>query len=229
MEGLGIYWSLIEMLGEADGHKLSRSKIPTIARDLWIDAALLEQIVNFCTNKDIDIFSSKSNKFWSCGLLKRMIRRREISEARASAGRNGGKAKAKQMLSKSEAGKERKGKEIKGEESKEIKAWFSSPDECAEFFVSIGSDREESEKFTNYYESNGRRVGKNPMRDVRAAARNWVKNKKLFHPQPVHVKNSPPRDPPPKPPVIFRASDTKSIGEIASREELEKAFEQLKE
>lgn len=38
----------------------------------------------------------------------------------------------------------------------------------------------ESESFWNYYESNGWRVGKNPMKNWRAAAANWNKNAKLY-------------------------------------------------
>lgn len=34
----------------------------------------------------------------------------------------------------------------------------------------------ESERFYNYYESNGWRVGRNPMRDYKAACRNWLLN-----------------------------------------------------
>lgn len=34
----------------------------------------------------------------------------------------------------------------------------------------------ESERFYNYYESNGWRVGRNPMRDYKAAIRNWLLN-----------------------------------------------------
>lgn len=38
----------------------------------------------------------------------------------------------------------------------------------------------EGEKFWNYYESNGWRVGKNPMKNWRAAAANWNKNAKQY-------------------------------------------------
>jgi len=38
------------------------------------------------------------------------------------------------------------------------------------------SNTEEAEKFFNYYESNGWRVGRNPMKDWSAALTNWFKN-----------------------------------------------------
>ncbi len=44
-----------------------------------------------------------------------------------------------------------------------------------DFFVENHNDSE-AEGFYNYYESNGWRVGKNPMKDWKAAARNWMKN-----------------------------------------------------
>jgi len=36
------------------------------------------------------------------------------------------------------------------------------------------------DSFFNYYESNGWKVGKNPMKDWKAAARNWIKNSKNY-------------------------------------------------
>jgi hypothetical protein len=39
----------------------------------------------------------------------------------------------------------------------------------------------EGEKFWNYYESNGWRVGRNPMKNWKAAAANWNKNAKQYH------------------------------------------------
>lgn len=38
----------------------------------------------------------------------------------------------------------------------------------------------EAKKYYNYYQSNGWRVGKNPMKDWQAAARNWMNNANQF-------------------------------------------------
>lgn len=40
---------------------------------------------------------------------------------------------------------------------------------------------EEAESFIDYYESNGWKVGKNPMKDYKAAIRNWIKRMKQNH------------------------------------------------
>ena len=44
--------------------------------------------------------------------------------------------------------------------------------------IRIGVDKAkiEAEKFVNYYESNGWKVGKNPMKNWKAAANNWITN-----------------------------------------------------
>lgn|SRR3990167_842269 len=44
-----------------------------------------------------------------------------------------------------------------------------------EYFKEIESNALEAEKFFDYFSSNGWRVGRNPMKDWQAAARNWVK------------------------------------------------------
>lgn len=40
----------------------------------------------------------------------------------------------------------------------------------------------DAHRFYDYYESNGWRVGKTPMKDWRAAIRNWVRNEQDKHP-----------------------------------------------
>ena len=47
------------------------------------------------------------------------------------------------------------------------------------FFEEVGA-LPEAEGFFNYYESNGWKVGKNPMKDWQAASRNWIKNSKNY-------------------------------------------------
>jgi hypothetical protein len=48
--------------------------------------------------------------------------------------------------------------------------------------IRIGTDQAkiEAEKFVNYYESNGWKVGKNPMKSWSAAANNWITNTKQY-------------------------------------------------
>ena len=48
-------------------------------------------------------------------------------------------------------------------------------------FRERGYNPKEAEKFWNYYESNGWRVGKNPMKDWKAAAANWAKNSREWN------------------------------------------------
>jgi hypothetical protein len=48
-----------------------------------------------------------------------------------------------------------------------------APEEIDSYFLEIGSSRSESEKFQDFYSSNGWKVGRNPMRDWKATARNW--------------------------------------------------------
>jgi hypothetical protein len=69
-------------------------------------------------------------------------------------------------------------KEIKVKESK---VGFVRPElfEVQNYFEELGNVNE-ADGFFNYYESNGWKVGKNPMKDWKAASRNWIKNSKNY-------------------------------------------------
>jgi len=58
---------------------------------------------------------------------------------------------------------------------------MSKPDkiEVNSYFTEIGFF-DQSERFFDYYSANGWQVGKNKMKDWKAAARNWCKNSKSF-------------------------------------------------
>lgn len=80
---------------------------------------------------------------------------------------------------------ERRGEEIRGEEkridkstTKPLRALFEKPskDEMEIHAAKIGLPASEVDRFFNYYESNGWRVGKNPMKSWRAAMVNWKLN-----------------------------------------------------
>ena len=56
-----------------------------------------------------------------------------------------------------------------------------SRDVLLEYFFDIGLQESDAEKFYDHFESNGWLVGgKSPMKDWRAAARNWKRNKEKF-------------------------------------------------
>jgi hypothetical protein len=75
---------------------------------------------------------------------------------------------------------------IKAPKSK-TEAFFTPPDIVAvrNYFVEQKSVEIEAEKFYNYFQSNGWKVGgKAPMKDWQAAASNWILNIPQFLPQP---------------------------------------------
>ena len=78
-------------------------------------------------------------------------------------------------------GKDRLGKDSLGK-GKSGTATPSSPrfkppteDEAIEFFGTEGSSTQEAKRFYDYYTANGWKVGKNSMKDWKAAARNWIR------------------------------------------------------
>ena len=76
----------------------------------------------------------------------------------------------------SKGGEEKKAdKEVKPKASAKR---FVKPElkQCMDYFAEKGSTVYEGEKMYDFYEANGWRVGKNPMKDWKAAARNWMKN-----------------------------------------------------
>lgn len=69
-----------------------------------------------------------------------------------------------------------KGEGVQGEGDR--KRRFSKPSvaEVSAYAEERGHRFFDAEKFVDYYESNGWKVGKNPMRDWKAAVRNWARN-----------------------------------------------------
>lgn len=78
----------------------------------------------------------------------------------------------------------KKGREGKGMEEKGISR-FAPPDilESQIYGEEIGLPSREVEKFVDYYESKGWKIGKSSMKDWKAAMRNWKRNSKEFENQ----------------------------------------------
>lgn len=113
MEGLGVYWCLVEMLYEEGGY-LMLSDSECIANELRTQCDTLKSIIT-----SDDLFKNDGEKFWSNSVLRRLEKRHEKSQkASESATKRWDNANAMRTQCDGNAskGKERKGNKIKEEE-----------------------------------------------------------------------------------------------------------------
>ena len=176
--GIGIFWCVIEQLYEQGG-KLPHKACRSIAFALHVDSKLVESVV-----KDFDLFKHDARHFWSNSVIARLDRRKEISDRRKTAAASRWKqrqeervqskedANALQELSKE---KEGKGKEIEEEGAKTAKRFCPPTLEEVKAYCAEKEYTIDAERFIDFYTSKGWFVGKNKMKDWRAAVRNWSK------------------------------------------------------
>jgi hypothetical protein len=116
LEGIGLYWCLIEMLYEQSGY-LNLNEIESHAFALRAKPELLTRLIN-----DFDLFSNDETKFWSESVLRRLQLRNEKSlKAQNSANSRwqiGKDANAMRTHSEGNAIKEKKVNNIKVKEKK---------------------------------------------------------------------------------------------------------------
>ena len=202
VEGIGIYWCIIEQLYEQGG-TLPLRYCKSIAFALHVDCNVVERLVN-----DYGLFKNDGENMWSESVLNRLNRRTEVSEKRKLAAlarwRQGienqsqtqapasyrqvkDNASDMQMQCKTDANAEHKGKEIKEKEiikerEKEKTARRFIPptvEEVKARIVEMGYTFD-AEAFIAFYQSNGWMVGKSKMKDWRAAMVTWQKREPRF-------------------------------------------------
>ncbi len=118
----------------------------------------------------------------------------EASKRKAENGKRGGKTEAneKQTASKTEANRKQTVSEKEKEKEKENEKEIEIENECyiartrtrfvpptLDEVIAYCQERGNSvdaERFVSFYESNGWKVGKNPMKDWRAAVRTWERD-----------------------------------------------------
>lgn len=116
MEGIGVYWCIIEMLYE-EGGVLKTSEYERITYELKTNIDLVKSVIN-----DFDLFKKDTDNFWSESVLARLkIRKEKSDKARESIGYRWGNNTNEntnniRSYNDSNTIKERKGKEIKEKE-----------------------------------------------------------------------------------------------------------------
>jgi hypothetical protein len=182
-EGLGVFWCIVEMVYEQGG-TLPLSNCKSIAFALHVESNIVERII-----KEFDLFENDGIVFWSKSINTRLDKRADIAEKRKKAAANSWESRwAKQMQSKPDANtmdcnaikeKERKEKDNKentlkdkGENAKR----FTPPaiDEVKKYISEKGYSVD-GEAFVSFYTSKNWFVGKNKMKDWRAAVVTWEK------------------------------------------------------
>jgi hypothetical protein len=206
LSGIGLYWSIVEMLYEKGGY-IENSYIPTIAFDLRTTTESIESLV-----KDFGLFSCDKKRFFSESILKRLNVRAEKSEKarkniearwkreeekydcntnviQTNYDRNTNELQTKYDRNTikenkiKEYIKENNIKEKEKEMSKEKDKESLPPKSALRFtpptlqevkaYCNERNNSVDAKKFVDFYESKGWMVGKNKMKDWKAAVRTW--------------------------------------------------------
>lgn len=181
--GVGIYWAWVELMHESPDGKLKVSLIEGIALGLNTDITLLKQIYNSLITSGL--FKEYDGFYWSERVLRNKVQREEVRHQKSLAGIRGMKKRwsSKQndngVITEHNKGKERKGKEKTTTTTTTPPAAhrFIKPTlEEVKAYCLARNNSVDADKWFNYYESNGWRVGRNGMKNWKAAIHTWEKS-----------------------------------------------------
>ena len=218
-EGYGIYWALIERLRECAGYECVKD-YNLIAFDLRVGANIVKNVVE---NFGLFTFTDDGKRFYSKRLSTDMKIKDELSAARSAAGKKGmnnrynkprNSAKQKQHGNNNDITElqhgnnnditirreENKGEEnisssLRSEDSIRAKrtAFVPPTPEEVKAYIQKKGYAVDAERFIDFYTSKGWMVGKNKMKDWKAAVRTWSKGNNTVHsprPQGTNSANS---------------------------------------
>jgi hypothetical protein len=182
MEGLGVYWCIVEMLYENEG-RIMRTECERIAYELRTHSDCVNSVIY-----GHELFQWDDLYFWSNSVLNRLKTITEKSDkARQSASKRWENANAMRTQCEGNAIKEKESKVNKTilglPEPKSVKRFVPpTAQEVKAYMQEQGMD-DLSEKWLAFYESKGWQIGRNKMKDWKAAVRTWKSNYKDKGPQ----------------------------------------------
>ena len=176
MEGYGIFWFIVEQLAQAGGF-LPTKIMPVLAMQMQVTEAKVRSVIN-----DYELFNLFEESFYSKRLIEHLDIRKQLSES-------GKKGAQSRWLKEKDSHpislpislpNGNKGKK----EKKEIKK-FTPPnrDELINHMASKLDEftaQSQADLFLSHYNSNGWKVGKNSMKDWKAAASGWIMRMKNY-------------------------------------------------
>lgn len=168
LKGIGAFWCIVEMLYENEG-VLMRTECERIAFELRVDCDFILSMID-----DFDLFQNDGDVFYSKSVLNRLETiNAKRDKAKKSAEIRWGYANALRTQSEGNAVKESKEKKSNSV-GQEEKTRFVKPnrDDVRAYMIELNM-ADLSQRFVDYYESNGWRVGRNAMKDWKAAVRTW--------------------------------------------------------
>jgi hypothetical protein len=168
LKGIGAFWCIVEMLYENEG-VLMRTECERIAFELRVDCDFILSMID-----DFELFQNDGDVFYSKSVLTRLETiNAKRDKAKKSAEIRWGYANALRTQSDGNAVKESKEKKsIDIEKDKTTRFVKPNRDDVRAYMIELDMS-DLSQRFIDYYESNGWRVGKNPMKDWRACVRTW--------------------------------------------------------
>lgn len=179
LEGYGLYWVMIETMHDQNDGKLTVALIEGFSHRYNIDKDLLYQFYNDAITAEL--FVTDGVKYWSERVIRNKRDFDEKKRNKSDAGKKGMESRWHKTTGttafdntvitddNSQITKHNKGKERKGKESIFIKPTL---DEVAQYCRERGNSVNPA-KWLNHYESNGWMVGRNKMKDWKAAVRTW--------------------------------------------------------
>ena len=184
MEGYGIYWMLVETLRDQPDYTYPVANIPALARRYNTSAEKVRTVVY-----NYELFTVKEDKiFFSESLNRRMLVFNENRAKRSAAGRLGMARRwgynnvITPLLQSNSTVITSKVKESKVKEKESIEkvaakrpAFVAPSLQEVKDYISEKGYTVDAQRFIDFYEAKGWMIGRNKMKDWRAAVRTWTR------------------------------------------------------
>ncbi|AUR97048.1 protein of unknown function DUF4373 [Vibrio phage 1.236.O._10N.261.52.C4] len=193
LEGYGLYWYCMELIaGKVDANNITfelEHDARIIARNAGSTPQKVEEMMRYFV--EIGLFENSNNTITCLKLAKRLTQSMTSNPQMREIIKNFKSHDTVMTQSDSIMQDKIRLDEIKEEKKKPVKR-FAPPSlkDVLDYMTERGYPYpNEAESFIDYYSSNGWKVGRNQMKDWKAATRNWTK--KLTKKQPVQHQMPP--------------------------------------